>query len=226
MTRDVNLNFKKRWIPFVLEFAQANLKKMDERYLASYRKDFLFLSSPLAEKFNDYEFKERWENGLNQDVDLDLAGLQSELKKVLKFWRRKNDTRTRSRILYYVKTLSCLYIERDLQKNDHFTMRQHLLYDKGQDESLKRIQDVIFFFMKLLVGLPLSAIRTCHGCRRYFLQISEREKIYCNSACASRSIQREKREDLWKNHPRKYKAFLKKQREIMGHRRALTKKTL
>jgi hypothetical protein len=71
---------------------------------------------------------------------------------------------------------------------------------------------ILNFANLLMRGLSMYAIRRCKGCTRYFLNLSLREKIYCNPACASRSIARMKREEL-KRHPRKYKAYLKKQNE-------------
>jgi hypothetical protein len=65
---------------------------------------------------------------------------------------------------------------------------------------------------RLMDGVYINAIRNCNGCGRYFLNTSAREKLYCNSLCASRSITRMKYEER-KKHPRKYKAYLKKQNE-------------
>jgi hypothetical protein len=63
-------------------------------------------------------------------------------------------------------------------------------------------------------GVPLKWIKKCKGCGKFFLNPTEREKIYCNSSCASRSIARTKRERLYKN-PKKREAYRKKMREIM-----------
>jgi hypothetical protein len=60
-------------------------------------------------------------------------------------------------------------------------------------------------------------VRKCKGCDRFFLNPTEREKLYCNSSCAARSIAKDKREKLRKNDT-KYKAYLKKQRKYMKKR--------
>jgi len=67
----------------------------------------------------------------------------------------------------------------------------------------------------LLDGARIQWIQKCKGCSRLFLNPTEREKMYCNSSCASRSIVKKKREKLKKENPEKYKAYLKKQREHM-----------
>jgi hypothetical protein len=70
---------------------------------------------------------------------------------------------------------------------------------------------------KLMDGFNIGAITRCKGCGRYFFNASAREKIYCSSSCASRSIAHKKYEELKKN-PRKYKAHLKKYRKYSEER--------
>jgi len=60
-------------------------------------------------------------------------------------------------------------------------------------------------------------VQKCKGCDRFFLNPTEREKFYCNSSCASRSIAKDKRKNI-KENQRKYKAYLKKQRKYMQKR--------
>jgi hypothetical protein len=73
------------------------------------------------------------------------------------------------------------------------------------------------WFFGILDGIPIKWIGKCKGCERFFLNPSERKKVYCNSSCASRSIVRTKREDL-KKDPKKYEAYLKKQKMYMRKR--------
>jgi hypothetical protein len=216
MKRDMALNFKKRWIPFVLEFAQANLRKANEAQLSRYRRGMIFLSSAFAERFDEDGFEDSWRRRL--DPDLDLRKIRSGFEWISKYMGRKDKTDAVEYMLHHVKTISVLYISRHLGR-DNFVIKHHL-----QEESL--VNRTTFFFMRLLDGLPVSSIRKCIGCGHYFLHLTKRGKEYCTPSCASLYIQRKKREDLRRNHPRKYKTFLKKQKEIMRHRRALTKKTL
>lgn len=69
-------------------------------------------------------------------------------------------------------------------------------------------------FSRLLEGISKDAIKRCEECKRLFLHLSGKEKKYCSSKCAYKFLSRKKREEL-KAHPRKYRAYLKKQREMM-----------
>jgi hypothetical protein len=81
----------------------------------------------------------------------------------------------------------------------------------------------LFMLARLLDNVPYNWIRKCKGknkdgeCGRYFLNPSGRIKEYCNSSCASRSIQRNKREQL-KQDEEKYQAHKKKMNEYMKKR--------
>jgi hypothetical protein len=198
-------NFKKKWIPFVLEVAQANLRKANEAQLSRYRKGMIFLSSAFAEKFDEDGFEDSWRKRL--DPDLDLRKIHSGFEWISKYMGRKDKTDAVEYLLYHVKTISVLSINRHSGRYN-FVIKHHL-----QEESL--VKRATFFFMRLLDGLPVSSIRKCIGCGHYFLHLTKREKEYCTPSCASRSIQQKKREDLRKNHPRKYKVFLKEQRARM-----------
>lgn len=68
--------------------------------------------------------------------------------------------------------------------------------------------------VRLLEGIPRDSIKLCAECKRLFLHLSAKSKKYCSSRCAYRFLSRKKREELRK-HPRKYKAYLKQQRELM-----------
>lgn len=67
----------------------------------------------------------------------------------------------------------------------------------------------------LMIDLSVVAITTCKGCGRYFSNLSNRVKLYCNSSCASRSIAHKRYEEL-KKDPKKYEAHLKRYRKLSG----------
>jgi len=66
----------------------------------------------------------------------------------------------------------------------------------------------------LLVGLPVNSIKICNQCQGFFVNTSLRGKIYCSPSCAWRALAKKRREEI-KKHPKKYRAYLKKQKEIM-----------
>ena len=73
-------------------------------------------------------------------------------------------------------------------------------------------------FATLLNGLPVDSIKKCEECRKYFVNLSKRREIFCNIKCAWKNHARLTREEL-KKHPRKYKAYLKRQKQIMQKKR-------
>ncbi len=83
-----------------------------------------------------------------------------------------------------------------------------------EDSSLNT---AILHFSKLIEGLEIHSIRKCKGCSRYFLNPTHKVKIYCNSACASRSIAHKRYEEL-KKSPKKYEAHLRKYRRLSSQR--------
>lgn len=76
----------------------------------------------------------------------------------------------------------------------------------------------IINFIKLIDGIGTDSVKKCKGCNRYFVNVTQMEKIYCTPSCASRSIVKEKRDELKEKHPEKYKAYLRKQNDYSKKR--------
>lgn len=113
--------------------------------------------------------------------------------------------------LKYVES-KVLEIFRDQKK-----MNRYLEYGYKATESIVPLLPLDYFIISLgegLDGVPPKWIQKCKGCGSFFLNPTERGKIYCNSSCASRSITRMKREKLYQD-PKKREAYRKKMREIM-----------
>jgi len=106
-------------------------------------------------------------------------------------------------------------LERKFVVGDFFNIKYSTPDDRFGD--VRKSPDtsvVIAEFNELLDGLPRTALRTCPECVRIYASLSKRKKEYCSSKCAYRFLSRKRRNEL-KKHPRKYKRFLKKQRETM-----------
>ena len=73
---------------------------------------------------------------------------------------------------------------------------------------------IIDYVAESLKSLPKDTIKRCAECQKLFLHVSKKKKIYCSSACAWKRLSRLRRDAL-KQNPKKYKAFLKKQKETM-----------
>lgn len=78
------------------------------------------------------------------------------------------------------------------------------------------LSNAVWNLAKLIDHLPIESLIMCKGCRKFFIDLTKKKKIYCNSSCAARFYAQAWREDLREHHRRKYKAYLKKQRERMS----------
>ena len=106
-------------------------------------------------------------------------------------------------------------LEREFIVGDSFNIRYSTPDDRIID--VKKSPDtsiVIAELNELLDGLPRNALKTCPECGRVYAYLSKRGKEYCSPKCTYRFLSRKRRNEL-KKHPRKYKSFLKKQRETM-----------
>jgi len=213
-------NFKKKWIPFILKFAQTDLKKANEGELFQYRKGLIFLDSGFNERFDEDGFQSSWKRGDYENLELDLKKIQKGFEWVSKYLGRKDKTDAIGYPLTHVKTILMLSIDKE---DDRLITRPILLMEE-KNPSLQLMYRIRFFFMQIFNDFPLSSIRVCEGCKRFFVHFSKRQREYCSPSCSSRSIQREKREDLKKHHPRKHKQFLIEQRFRMGELRLGPKK--
>jgi hypothetical protein len=70
----------------------------------------------------------------------------------------------------------------------------------------------IINFMRLIDGIGTDSVKKCKGCGRYFVNVTQMEKIYCTPSCASRSIVKANRDELLKD-PEKSEVYHHKQRK-------------
>jgi hypothetical protein len=74
---------------------------------------------------------------------------------------------------------------------------------------------VRFKISSLFNDLPITTLSICWSCKNYFVNPTLRDKKFCSPRCMWRFNAKKGREELKGKHPGKYKAYLKKQREIM-----------
>ncbi len=96
------------------------------------------------------------------------------------------------------------YLQRGAGK---FGSTEHPISAKTEDY-------IILSVYTLFKGISFDSIKKCEECEHFFINTTQKRKIYCSPRCTWKALARKKREGL-KAHPRKYKAYLKKQREIM-----------
>lgn len=73
---------------------------------------------------------------------------------------------------------------------------------------------IINYVAESIISLPKDSIKKCVKCKKLFIHVSKKKKIYCSSPCAWRRLSQLRRVAIKKN-PKQYKAYLKKQREAM-----------
>jgi hypothetical protein len=74
-------------------------------------------------------------------------------------------------------------------------------------------ETILFHFIRSFEGVRIGALRQCLECGKWFVHSSKRKREYCTGKCASRKINREKREVMKRKDPKAYEEELKKGRE-------------
>jgi hypothetical protein len=106
-------------------------------------------------------------------------------------------------------------LKREFVIGDSFSVKYSTPEDRIIDDERSPDASVIIAeFDELLDGFPRSIRKVCPECGRIYAYIAKKRKDYCSPKCAYKFLSRKRREGL-KKHPRKYKAFLKRQRESM-----------
>jgi hypothetical protein len=72
-----------------------------------------------------------------------------------------------------------------------------------------------FLVLRILEGLPQTTVQRCLSCKKIFVNPSRRKKHFCCPRCMWRFNAEKYREKL-KQNPKKYEAYLKKQKVLMA----------
>jgi hypothetical protein len=72
-------------------------------------------------------------------------------------------------------------------------------------------------FSEILQGLSIESIKTCKGCNKYFITMTNHPKEFCTPSCYTSFFAREKIKKLRKNK-RKYEAFKKDRAKYQKNR--------
>jgi hypothetical protein len=213
---------RKRWLRWVLKLLRADFKSLPRGERETLLDELLFFTSsgfplrlPFYKDFDYYEnhfFPPPESRSPEEQERFDLAesnmgqiqeALRSMIQDILSIISTESQDSPKDYDLcesMAVLSMSSVFT----WDKDRFQLR----FRPKDDNDLVAWAKV--HFAELLQGLPAHAISKCKGCGTYFLNLTQRDKFYCNSACASRSIQQEKRVKL-KEDPGKYDAYLEKQ---------------
>ncbi len=251
MNVKANLEFKKRWLQWVVDFIQTDLNSVPKPNLRGKTAELYYFSSSLFVEENFEKFLSSCNFDKLPEIQIDNFDFNALIRQREqdnnKFYRLKQATVRRGTIriggsneeaeealskfapeLQDIQNVLRDFIEKT--QKIKILWEPFLLADSKNYLDIRRFPGALYWefrsvlknfspgdsailnLARLMDGLNTDAIRNCKGCGRYFLNTSEREKLYCNSLCASRSITQMKYEER-KKHPREYKAYLRKQNE-------------
>ncbi len=213
MKKDKDLEFRKKWLRWLLDFAQMDLGSLSEQKRRMLVGEIHFFCS-------EDLLRKSWDKD-GHSVDLLEKGEYEALSE------KVEPSRIQKKLIKRIKEMNAIQGPR---KNQNFyyddlpnTSSFIVSPSEGRFEIYRTPTKTtaenraIVNFVNLIENLDTYPIKKCKGCERYFLNLSKREKIYCTSSCASRSIQREKREEIYRNEE-KHEAFLKEWREYQKKR--------
>jgi len=210
-----DLEFKKEWLQWLLDFIQIDLSSMP---MSKLKKICLEASFNTTELFEIYTMDEAEEMHLTDPLDIEKTsklqtGLRQFLEMVVNVALSENES------IDLPQTTSSLRVNvyPDVSY-DGISSKWRREFDITPTlNERNRLNETILRFSQFIDGLNAHSIMKCKGCGRYFLNITRKVKIYCTSTCASRSIARKRYEDL-KKDPKKYEAHLKRYRKLSKKR--------
>ena len=214
----------KEWLQWVMGFIKTDLQSFSEERREQLIEKLVFFSStefprvsPLYKDFDYYKdhyfpppgkrnikLKVRFASAASQ-----ISKIQDVLRSMLEDLQNIILNKSQKKRKKYELCESMVVLSMDsffIGDEDKFQVR----FRPKNDTDLVALAKL--HLAELLGGLPVHAITKCKGCSTYFLNLTEKKKIYCTSSCASRSIHKAERERLKKENPVKSREYLDKQR--------------
>jgi hypothetical protein len=225
MKKDGDLAFRKKWIQWVLDFAQMDLNSLPLSRMKTLKEEVAYFCSERPLEGDWEEFEENLHlapvtpgdnEGVTEiDDGVESVNLSEIQKYAIDFLRalnrihksRREDRAIERKFVRHLPEMSS-YIVSPFPGT--FEIRRNPTTSNPENW-------LILNFIGLIERFETYPIKKCKGCDRFFLHLTKIEKVYCTSSCAARSIQREKREKLYQD-PKKHKTFLKKWRKYQKKR--------
>lgn len=227
MNRKGQLEFKKKWLQWVLDFVQTDLDSLSITERKTLAIEICFFCSDDFFKVDWEDFKynanrpvEAREDILNDILDKDLSemernphSIQKELNYLVLTTEDLGLAKGVMRILPVTKSI--LYVGWLGDESNIFSRGEFLIDSIPNPLTLENY--AIINFAYLMLGCDIHSIVRCKGCEKHILNLTQRRKIYCSFTCASRTIAHKRYEEL-KKDPKKYEAHLKKYRKYSSDR--------
>jgi hypothetical protein len=190
---------KLRWW---LEFIQIDIESLPDKERSLLQVEFAFYYTPSLSSAN---IPAGWWYPVE-----DLKTIQGTIKEFLEQALRQRKPEDG------IITLPPLSRQLRVRDDGRFeiTYPRHMFAPGKHKRPVPNKEWLIADFSELLNGIPRDAIKQCEECKKLFLHLSGKQKKYCSSQCAYKFLSRKKREKL-RSQPRKYQAYLKRQRELM-----------
>ena len=218
----MNDEFKRKWLRWVLGFVQGDILKLSRVEKFKLFAEISFFASDQLFSKPWWHFEKGIEFSQNQLSEWELIApqIQSGLKELLEYIAPSGQSRTLSitpsghsltlgtaayRLPELISSIGPPYLHLG-------SGRAFFHVDLIPKESTPS-NWAILNLARLMDGTKADVISRCKGCNLYFLNFSLREKIYCTPGCASRTSAQLRRERL-KQNPKKYEAYLKKQKAL------------
>jgi hypothetical protein len=216
MKKDGDLAFRKKWIQWVLNFAQMDLKSLPQSRMKTLKEEIAYFCSERVFEESGEELGESWE-GFEDSLSLATPGEYEAVTEI--------SDRELSKIQKSIfKFLKALYNIHESEEPIPLSEMSSVIAPSFQGFKIYRYPKtdspkdwLILNFIGLIERFETYPIKKCKGCQRFFLHLTKIEKVYCTSSCAARSIQREKLKIIYEN-PKKHQAFLKKWRRYQKER--------
>lgn len=229
MKKDGDLAFRKKWIQWVLDFAQMDLNSLPPGKLKVLKEEVAYFCS---ERRPDESWEERWEEFEDNLHLAPLTPVDNERVTEIDYGGESvNLSEIQKCAIDFIKVLNDIHkprredrpIERYLVKylpemSSYIVSPFPGTFEIRRSPTTSTPENLLILnFIGLIERFDPYPIKKCKGCDRFFLHLTKIEKVYCTSSCAARSIQREKREKLYQD-PKKHKTFLKKWRKYQKKR--------
>jgi hypothetical protein len=207
--KDQEFLFREKWIRWVLDFSQKDLAKLSSVELRNLKEKVVYFCSdrPNEDRFGELE---------ERSVDFSLL-TPGEIEGVTEDEKGNpiNLRKLQKGVIYFLNAVN------DSTENEPTALPKMSSYivPSAQGLSIYRYPKtdspknwLLLNFVELIQRSRTSPIKKCIGCGRFFSHLTKKEKIYCDSSCAARSIMKIKREKIYQD-TEEHEKFNKKARE-------------
>jgi hypothetical protein len=209
MKKDKDFDFRKKWIRWALDFSRMDFQESTLKTLKNLKEEIAFFCSERPRE----ESEEHWQGFIHA-----LSLLTEEEYKQVTEIDYPELKRMKENTLKLLDDLNKTNVIIDIPQSSSFIETSiHGLKIYRLPENDSREDWFILNFVGLIEKFETYPIKKCKGCYRFFMHLTKIKKEYCSSSCASRSIQKAKREAIYLDRD-KHIAFNEKMNKYQQER--------